>query len=167
MPISPEPASRIPRLEKSSAVQIPASRAKRACSLVMAGSLRKFRVPAATLRFKTPGSSSSPAIPTSTGITWAPAQAAIRQTQDCPVPIFPATMEVTSCPVWVTPSATIPLSAHMTAMAFFSRDTSARPWAAAIRTISSSSTPRPFKGFAILSHRFRAASAASRLAGFT
>ena len=33
------------------------------------------------------------------------------------VVMFSATMAVTSWPVWVTPSSTIPLSAHMTTMA--------------------------------------------------
>ena len=83
----------------------------------MAGSFRKLRVPRATFIRRIPGEDVSPAMPISTGITSAPATAAIRQTQEVPSPMCSATMAVTSCPVWVTPSSTIPLSAHMTTMA--------------------------------------------------
>ena len=121
--------------------------ALRACPRLMDGPFRKFRVPPATFLGSRPGMESWPAIPTSMGITSAPAFLAMMQTQEQPFAMFPATMAVTSCPVWVTPSSTIPLSAHITTMAFLPISTAAVPDAPAIRTMSSSRTPRLFSGF--------------------
>ena len=153
IPISPEPASTYPLSFSSTAISAPASMALTVSSIVMAGSSRKSFVPYATFRFTTPGTASRQAIPTSTGITSAPAWRAMRHTHEFPRAIFPATMAVTSCPVWVTPSFTTPLSPHMTTIALGRRLTARLPEAAAMRMISSSRTPRLPKGLATLSQR--------------
>ena len=106
-----------------------------------------------------------PAIPTSTGITSAPAWRAIRQTHEFPRAMFPATMAVTSCPVWVTPSFTTPLSPHITTIALGRRLTARLPEAAAMRMISSSRTPRLPKGLATWSQRCFACCLSAWLAG--
>ena len=148
IPISPVPASSQPFSYKIPAASMPTSNAFTVSSLVMAGSFKKSLVPQAILRSKIPVSDILAAIPTSTGRTSAPAQAAIRQTQERLAAIFFATAAVTSCPVWVTPSSTIPLSAHMITMHFLSRENSSRCFTPATRQISSSSTPKLFSGFA-------------------
>ena len=70
-----------------------------------------------------------------------------------PVDMFSATMAVTSWPVWVTPSATTPLSAHMTTTARRERSTSGLPVMPAMRITASSSAPRLPRGLAMESHR--------------
>ena len=116
MPISPQPARRQPFFRKIPAVSIPVSMACFVSLRVMARSFKKFFVPYEIFRSSTPVPVISEAIPTSTGRTPAPVLAAIRQTQEIPFAIFFATMDVTSWPVCVTPSSTIPLSPHITAI---------------------------------------------------
>ena len=166
MPISPVPARSQPFSCKIPATSIPTSNAFTASFLVMAGSFKKSLVPQAILRSKIPVPVISAAIPTSTGRTSAPAQAAIRQTQDLLAAIFLATAAVTSCPVWVTPSATIPLSAHMITIHFLSRENSSRLFTPAMRQISSSNTPKLFNGFATRSQWAFADFTASLSIGF-
>ena len=67
--------------------------------------------------------------------------------------MFSVTMAVTSWPVWVTPSATTPLSAHMATTAFWERSTLGSPVMPAMRMMSRSSMPRLFRGWAMESQR--------------
>ena len=100
------------------------------------------------------------ATPMSTGMTSAPATRDMQQTEVSPLDMFSVTMAVTSWPVWVTPWATTPLSAHMTTTAFLDRSMSALPVMPAMRTMSRSSSPRLFRGWAIESQRRWASSMA-------
>lgn len=77
----------------------------------------------------------------STGTTSAPAERAMAHTLVSPVDMFSATMAVTSWPVWVTPWATTPLSAHMTTTARLEMSTSALPVMPAMRMTASSAPP--------------------------
>ena len=61
----------------------------------------------------TAGTSTS--IPASTGTTSAPVTRPMQQTLESPVSMFFATTAVTLLSVWVTPSATTPLSAQKAA----------------------------------------------------
>lgn len=132
----------------------------------MAGPFVMFRVPPSmTTRARRPGIASWASIPTSTGRTSAPATRAMRQTEDCPAAMLRATARVTSWPVWVTPSATTPLSAQNTATPFRSRRTSGVSTAPAIRTTMSSRRPRPWRGLAMASQCRRAASMAAPSGG--
>ena len=118
----------------SSTMEIPTSMAFSASCLVMAGPLVMFFVPQAIFRLM---AWLSAAIPTSTGNRSAPALRQNRlDTASC-FTMFSATRRVTSCPVWVTPSSTTPLSAHITSSAFFFRETSTFPVIPAIRTMVS------------------------------
>ena len=95
------------------------------------------------------GLATSVTIPASTGNTSAPATRLMQHTLAFPVSMFPATTAVTELSVWVTPWATTPLSAQKAATAFFrSRPRGATP---AIRTTTSSSSPRPWRGLATAS----------------
>ena len=102
-------------------------------------------------------------IPTSTGKTLAPAWAAIWQMLACPLVMFSATRAVISCPVWVTPWATTPLSAQNTVTALGARGQSRSPVRAQIFTTASSKKPSPRSGFAMESHRSLAARSTSLL----
>ena len=104
-----------------------------------------------------PGTSVS--IPASTGRTAAPATRPMQHTLAAPVSMFPATTAVTELSVWVTPSATTPLSAQKgTTHLRTSRFSGAVP---AIRAMTSSSCPRPFRGLATASQWRRAAAGPS------
>ena len=76
-----------------------------------------------------------------------------------------ATCAVTSLPHWLTPSATTPLSAQKTSSFFRSSRISGDPVSAAMRTRSSSKSPRLPRGLARLSQRRRAAAAAASSGG--
>ena len=73
---------------------------------------------------------------------------------------FSATCAVTSCPVWVTPSSTTPLSAHIVIRPFLSSFTREVRCMPAICIIISSSLPRLCRGCAIAFQRFCASSMA-------
>ena len=98
---------------------MPTSIAFTASSLDIAGPFAMLSVPYLIFLGKTPGLSQSVAIPISTGYTSAPLMEDIIQIVALCFVIFSVTVFVTSCPVWVTPSATTPLSAAMTITAFF------------------------------------------------
>ena len=124
-------------------MEIPTSRASTACSRVMAGSLAMFLVPQATFRFRM---LLWLLMPTSTGTTWAPATWLMMLEAAWPFFRFSATRRVISCPVWVTPSSTTPLSAHMTTRARLLRSMRSLPVIPAICTRASSSLPRECRG---------------------
>ena len=128
----------------------------------MAGSFAKFLVPQATLWS---GTFVFPAMPMSIGRILAPAFLHIIAALVSPDRKFSATMAVTSCPVWVTPSSTTPLSAHITIRAFSSIFTSGSPVIPAIRMMCSSSFPKLCSGFAIEFHCFFACSMACSSSG--
>ncbi len=162
MPISPAASSRYPFSASSRASRYPAQRQASAWARLMAGPRVKSAVPSPCRRSKSPGQPGRVAIPISTGNTSAPAWAAILQTLVSPRVMFSATMAVTSCPVWVTPWATTPLSAQNTATPRGRRGQSGSPVTAQIFTTASSSSPRPWRGLAMESHRARLARSASR-----
>ena len=70
-----------------------------------------------------------------------------------PLDRFSATKAVISLPVWVTPSATTPLSAQKTTTHFLERSSSADPVMPAIFTTISSKRPRLCSGLAMPSSR--------------
>ena len=92
-------------------------------------------------------------MPTSTGYTSAPTVRAIAHTVLLPCAAFAATIAVTSLPVCVTPSATTPLSAQNMATQRRDMSTFALPVSAAVFITLSSSLPRLPSGFAMLSQR--------------
>ena len=65
----------------------------------MAGPWVMSAVPRRTQHWRTPGCSTGRATPMSTGITSAPARAAMRHTLVLPVAMLSVTTAVTSCPV--------------------------------------------------------------------
>ena len=89
----------------------------------------------------------------------------MQQTLVSPVDIFSVTMAVTSWPVWVTPSATTPLSAHITTTARLPRSTLGLPVMPAMRMTASSRRPRLLSGWATASQWVLAADMAARSAG--
>ena len=101
----------------------------------------------------------------STGNTCAPADSAIRQTQLSPLVKLEVTTAVTSFPVWLIPSSTIPLSAHRMTTAFFPKSTCQVPKIPAADAMASSSTPKLLRGFATLSQRFQASLSAALSGG--
>ena len=84
-----------------------------------------------------------------------PMCAAIRHTVDWPRPMFSVTVAVTSCPHWVTPCATTPLSAQNMTTARFSIDGRSVRWMAASCATASCSSPRLPSGMAISENRRR------------
>ena len=86
-------------------------------------------------------------MPISTGQIFVPARLHMIATQDFSSRKFSATVAVTSCPHWVTPSSTTPLSAHMMTSAFRSICTSPVRWIPAIWINAFSSRPRLPNGF--------------------
>ena len=100
---------------------MPVPIARTASDSVIAGSILKLLVPQRILRSRTPGIRSVSLIPISVEIVSTPIRAAIFPTEDAPFAICLTTAVVTSCPDWLTPSATIPLSAHMITTAFLER----------------------------------------------
>ena len=114
----------------------------------IAGSIRKSLVPFLIFLLVTPGKILSVFTPMSTGIISTPAAFAILQTEVLFFPRFSVTAAVTSCPDWLTPSATIPLSAHMTITAFFVISMSSVPRIAPILAMIPSNAPSPSNGFA-------------------
>ena len=127
----------------------------------MAGPLVMSAVPRRTLHCRMRSPATARATPMSTGMTSAPAAAAMRQTLVSPVDMFSVTMAVTSWPVWVTPWATTPLSAHMAMTARLPSFTAGAPAMPAMRTTASSSRPRLRRGLAMESQRCQAASMAA------
>ena len=158
MPISPAARSPYPASASSRALPIPASMANSASSRVIAGPLAMLAVPQQVFLFSTRGVST--AMPTSTGNRSAPALLHMIAAQDLPSTKFSATTAVVSCPVWLTPSATTPLSAQKMTNAFLRISGSAVPCIAEMRTSISSSAPSPYKGFAIRFQRALHADAA-------
>ena len=71
----------------------------------------------------------------------------MRQTLEARRAMFPATAAVTSWPVWVTPSATTPLSAQKGTTAFLAMEKSSVPKIPAMRTTMSSKSPNEPRGF--------------------
>ena len=132
---------------------------------VMAGPWTKFAVPRRIFFCKMRSPLTGRATPMSTGITSAPASLAMQHTLVSPRDMFSVTIAVTSCPVWVTPSSTTPLSAHMATTARLEISKSALPVIPAMRTTASSSKPRLPKGFATAFQRRTAASSPVREAG--
>ncbi len=114
----------------------------------IAGFSRKSFVPFFTFLLMTPGKIRSVFTPISTGKTSAPTVCAILQTEVFLFPRFSVTAAVISCPDWLMPSATTPLSAHMTITAFFAISISGDPRIAPILARSPSNSPRPSSGFA-------------------
>ena len=144
-----------------SAREKPVSMACSAALRGMAGPRVMFQVPPSITTWDSrPSTGPWPAMPTSTGNTWAPAVRAMRHTEEVPAPMARATARVTSWPVWVTPSSTTPLSAQKTATPFRANSSSGVPAAPAACTTSSSSRPRPWRGLAMASHRPLASSMA-------
>ena len=147
MPISPVAIRQQPSAASSRARLIPLPMASTACSRRMAGPRVKSAVPAAMRQSRTPGTG-SPAMPMSTGSTSQCAACAIRHTLVRRWARFSATARVTSCPVWLTPCATTPLSAQSTAATRREKSRSALPVRAAASSSIVSSAPSPPKGFA-------------------
>ena len=111
--------------------------------------------------------STSRATPISTGKLSMPICAAIRQTVDLPRPMFSVTVAVTSCPHWVTPCATTPLSAQNMTTARFAIDGRTVRWMAASCATASCNNPKLPSGIAISEKRRRAASRLSSHGGCT
>ena len=153
MPISPVASRRTPRPRSSRATSTPVRTARTASSLVMAGPRVISAVPRRIFLWTIRAPVRGRATPTSTGTTSAPAARDMAHTLVSPEDMFSATMAVTSCPVWVTPWATTPLSAHMTTTARRDRSTSGLPVMPATRITASSRSPRLPRGLAMESHR--------------
>ena len=119
-----------------------------ACSLDIAGSSTIFFVPYITLSFGSVTDGTSVTIPISIGNKSAPAVSAIIHTLVAHFVKLSATIAVTSCPVWVTPSETTPLSAQKISKPFFLISKSAFLRIPAIRITASSSFPKLNNGFA-------------------
>ena len=96
-------------------------------------------------------------MPISTGRTRAPEAAAILQTDDPRRPMENATAFVTSCPDWLIPSATTPLSPIMTIIALSSKRGVAVRIIAPHLLMMCSNSPSESSGFAMLSRYFFAA----------
>ena len=156
MPIPISPVARIPYPLSlhSRTSPIPVTMARTVSSSVMAGSFKKFLVPGHTLRFHTPGMDSSLCIPMSTGMVSAPMLCAILQTEELFLAMDFATASVTSCPDWVTPSSTMPLSAQKISTPFFRRSICSVPSMAPICAVMDSKLPMPSSGFARVSQCF-------------
>ena len=165
MPISPVASSLTPRPRSSWATSTPARMAWTASSRLMAGPWVMLAVPRRTHFWRMRSPFRGVTVPMSTGTTSTPAARDMAHTLVSPVDMFSATMAVTSWPVWVTPSATTPLSAHMTTTARRERSTSGLPVMPAMRITASSSAPRLPRGLAMESHRAFARSMAFRSAG--
>ena len=103
---------------------MPSPTACTASARLMAGPWVKSAVPAAMRQLRTPGTG-SPAMPISTGRTSQWAVRAIWHTLVRRMARFSATARVTSCPVWLTPCATTPLSAQSTTTTRRERSSSA------------------------------------------
>ena len=129
-----------------------------ACSLDIAGSIAIFFVPYITLSFGSVTDGTSVTIPISIGNKSAPAVSAIIHTLVAHFVKLSATIAVTSCPVWVTPSETTPLSAQKISKPFFLISKSASLRIPAIRITASSSFPKLNSGFATVFHRLFACS---------
>ena len=112
MPISPVASRPTPAAFCSRASSAPVRMARSACARVMAGPWVMSPVPSPRRRSSTPGMGPGSFIPMSTGTTRHPATAAILQTEERLAPAFRATAAVTSWPLWATPWASTPLSAH-------------------------------------------------------
>ena len=133
---------------------VPVAMARTVSSSVIAGSFKKFLVPEHTLQFHTPGMDSSLFIPMSTGMVSAPMLCAILQTEE-PFPAMDfATASVTSCPDWVTPSSTMPLSAQKSSTPFLRISIASVPKMAPICAVMVSKLPMPSSGFARVSQCF-------------
>ena len=143
---------------------MPSPMACTASARLMAGPAVKSIVPAAMRQFRTPGTG-SPAMPISTGTTSQWAARAIWHTLVRRIARFSATARVTSCPVWLTPCATTPLSAQSTTTARRERSNSALPVRAAASSIMVSSRPSPPRGFARLAQWACAAARAASSGG--
>ena len=156
MPIPISPVARIPYPFSlhSLTSPIPVAMARTVSSSVIAGSLRKFRVPGRTLQSSTPGMDSSLFIPMSTGIVSAPMLCAILQTEEPFLVMDFATASVTSCPDWVTPSSTMPLSAQKISTPFLRISITSVPKMAPICAVMISKLPMPSSGFARVSQCF-------------
>ena len=137
-----------------------------ACSLDIAGSIAIFFVPYITLSFGSVTDGTSVTIPISIGNKSTPAVSAIIHTLVAHFVKLSATIAVTSCPVWVTPSETTPLSAQKISKPFFLISSSALLRIPAIRITASSSFPRLNSGFATVFHRLFASSSHNFSTGF-
>ena len=152
MPISPVARSLYPLMLQSQTMSMPVSIACMHSSSFMAGSTAKSLVPFMILRLITPFGLPSMFMPISTGMVSALAVLAILQTELSPLPIHSATAAVTSCPDWLTPSATTPLSAIIMMTARFFISILSESWMAPMRAVMSSNLPRLPSGLATLSH---------------
>ena len=158
MPISPVAMRRKPSSARSYAMSAPACTASTASARLMAGPCAMECVPRVALRTGTPGTSRS--IPMSKGRTSAWATRAMTHTLEEWHASRAATLAVTSAPVCVTPSATTPLSAHITATQRGASATSALPWMPAMCSTAFSSAPRLPSGLATRAQRACASCAA-------
>ena len=167
MPISPTANRRTPSSLACRARSMPTQRAASVWSAVRAGPRAMLPVPLTTRRRKSPGQGGISRMPTSTGITSAPARRAKTQALEVPPARARATRAVTSGPVWLTPSATTPLSAQNTSSRRGEREISALPVRAATRQRLSSNSPKLPRGLPTLSHwrwqRERAASSGPQM----
>ena len=127
MPISPAARRRTPARASPHAPAIPTSIARTAPSRDIAGPCAMLPLPRRTFARTMRASSMPRAMPTSTGTTSAPANAAMRQALVAPSHMLRATARVTFCPLCDTPSATTPLSEKNTASARGNSATSALP----------------------------------------
>ena len=112
IPISPMAMILTPSAAFCPTSSIPVKIACWHCSALMAGSLAKLRVPGIILCCVSPAWLTTSSIPTSTGVTFAPAWPAIILMLALPSAILWATIEVTLLSDWLIPSATTPLSAQ-------------------------------------------------------
>ena len=156
LPIPISPVARIPYPFSlhSRTSSIPVTMARTVSSSVIVGPFKKFLVPGRTLRSRTPGMDSSLFIPMSTGIVSAPMLCAILQTEDPFLAMDFATASVTSCPDWVTPSSTMPLSAQKISTPFLWISITSVPKMAPICAVMLSKLPMPSNGFARVSQCF-------------
>ena len=156
LPIPISPVARIPypfSLHSRTSL-VPVAMARTVSSSVIAGSFKKFLVPEHTLQFHTPGMDSSLFIPMSTGMVSAPMLCAILQTEEPFLAMDFATASVTSCPDWVTPSSTMPLSAQKSSTPFLRISITSVPKMAPICAVMVSKLPMPSSGFARVSQCF-------------
>ena len=166
IPISPVAIRSYPCSASSPTFRIPTRMACATCSLDIAGSSTIFFVPYITLSSGCVTDETSVVIPTSIGNKSTPAVCAIIHTLVAHFVKLSATIAVTSCPVWVTPSDTTPLSAQKISNPFFLISKSAFLRIPDIRITASSSFPKLNSGLATVFHRFFACSSHAFSTGF-
>ena len=142
IPISPVIIILYPFSMHSLTQSMPTETACLHCSRVIAAPTAIFFVPLSTLRRISLSQSTSPHIPTSTAKTSALYTLAIVLMLEVPSAIAFATIPVTLLSVWVTPSQTTPLSAHIITAHRLSKEKFSVPNIPASLITSSSPIPR-------------------------